>query len=83
LTANVLAYTLVISAKASRENEMQVMENGSRVQYYDPQYGYGTVTRHRISGAGPDAEAEYLIRWDEDPDGEGPTWSWWNEIVAA
>ena len=62
---------------------MQVMENGSRVQYYDPWYGGGVVLKSRISGTGADAEAEYLIRWDMDPDMEGPTWSWWNEIVAA
>ncbi|MFI7468171.1 hypothetical protein [Nonomuraea sp. NPDC049646] len=62
---------------------MQVLAKGSRVEYHDPAYGQGTILRSRIDGKGEDAEAEYLIRWDNDPDEEGPTWSWWMEIVPA
>ncbi|MFI7113997.1 hypothetical protein ACIBK9_47305 [Nonomuraea sp. NPDC050227] len=60
------------------------MEIGTRIRYWDTDYpALGTILRARIDGQGEDAEAEYLIRWDNDPDQEGPTWSWWMEIVPV
>lgn len=62
---------------------MQAMANGTRVQYHDPAYGHGLIVKSRTEGGGDDTEHEYLIRWDQDPDGEGPTWCWWNEVNPA
>jgi hypothetical protein len=63
---------------------MQVMANDTRIRYYDTDYAwFGTVTESRTHGAGEDTEVEYLIRWDEDEDNEGPTWSWPSEIIPA
>jgi hypothetical protein len=60
------------------------MTIGSRIRYWDTSYAwFGTVENSRTSGTGEDAEVSYLIRWDEDEDNEGPTWSWESEIVAA
>lgn len=62
---------------------MTTMTIGTRVHYHNEPTWTGTILKARVAGKGEEAEAEYRIRWDEDPDGEGPTWSWWMEIEAA
>jgi hypothetical protein len=62
---------------------MQVLEVGTPVHYHSEPTWTGTVIKARTVGKGDEVEAKYLIRWDEDIDDEGPTWSWWMEIKTV